>query len=296
MATEDFDPFGNFHFTLEIDDIEVATFLEFSGLKSSAEVFEIQEGGLNAATHKLPGVSKYENFTLKYATSASTELAAWRDAYIEDEFGDRKDKSGAVIMRDNAGNEVRRYSFHMMWPVSWEGPQLQSSASALAIETLEIAYDGLYVDGGEPPAPPPDPPPPDPPPPDPEPVIMENIQFEYNSDQMTEEGEAACDRAADKVEKMDPKPTQMWVEGHTCTMGPFGYNLTLSAKRARATCKKMEEKTSDVKYTGVGLSWKYPVAPNGNEAGRAQNRRTEFHTSPPAERGRDVREPDEKPA
>ena len=42
-------------------------------------------------------------------------------------------------------NEIRRYSFTNCWPVSWEGPQLNSGSSELAVETLEIAHEGLII-------------------------------------------------------------------------------------------------------------------------------------------------------
>ena len=38
----DNDPWGAYYFSLEIDDVEVEHFLECSGLKTSAEVFEIE--------------------------------------------------------------------------------------------------------------------------------------------------------------------------------------------------------------------------------------------------------------
>ena len=64
------DPEGNYIFALEIDGIEVAQFLECSGLKTSTEVFEIQEGGMNHRVHKLPGQSRWENLQLRYGVTA----------------------------------------------------------------------------------------------------------------------------------------------------------------------------------------------------------------------------------
>lgn len=160
----DLDPWGNYRFALfmNLDGTltEVAHFMECSGLKNSAEVFEIKEGGLNGRTHKRPGQSKWENITLRYGTSAGNQLAAWRDRYMLDTFldGDRvtPDKSsGAIVMYDNAGKELRRYEFKNAWPVSWEGPSLDSGSSALAVETIEIAHEGLTIlDGGGSDAPP----------------------------------------------------------------------------------------------------------------------------------------------
>ena len=139
------DPYGSHYFALELNGQEIAHFLECSGLKTTATVFEIEEGGMYGMTHKRPGQSKWENIVLRYATNASQTLLEWRDQFLQDRFSTRPTNSGAIILYDNYGNEVRRYSFTNCWPVSWEGPQLNSGSSELAVETLEIAHEGLYV-------------------------------------------------------------------------------------------------------------------------------------------------------
>lgn len=151
MATEgeDNNPYGNFYFALEIKDdagtTEVAHFVECSGLKSVATVFEIEEGGLNGRTHKRVGQSKWENIVLRYATSSSTYMLEWRDKFLQDQFAERLKVSGSVALKNNHGDVVRRWHFTNAWPVSWEGPNLSASGSELAIETLEIAHDGITV-------------------------------------------------------------------------------------------------------------------------------------------------------
>lgn len=148
------DPFGNYYFSLEIDETEIAQFLECSGLKTAAAVFEIEEGGLNTHTHKRPGYSKWENIVLKRAVSKSAAFAVWRDDYLSstDNWAERGSTSGAIVVRDNAGNELRRYTFNSCWPVSWEGPSFSGSGSDLAVETLEIAHDGILVEDSPRPA------------------------------------------------------------------------------------------------------------------------------------------------
>lgn len=143
---DDMDPYGNYYFALEINKTQVAHFMECSGLKTSSTVFEIEEGGLNGRTHKRPGQSKWENIVLKYATSYSTFMLEWRDRFLQDKFNERTETSGAIIMYNNHGDEVRRYSFDKAWPVSWEGPSLSAGGSDLAVETLEIAHSGLKIE------------------------------------------------------------------------------------------------------------------------------------------------------
>jgi phage tail-like protein len=298
MATEDLDPYGNYHFTLEIDGVEIAHFLEFSGLKTSAEVFEIKEGGFNGATHKRPGASKFENLVLKYATSASTQLAEWRDRYILDQYDTRENSSGAIIMRNNKGEEIRRYSFHALWPVSWEGPSLSSGGSALAIETLELAFDSMQPDEK---APIPPDPVPNPEPNPNEPLAVAPVPFHFDSDKMKPEGEAACENLHESIKKQDPPPKEVWIDAHTCTMGSFSYNLSLSEKRAKATAAEMQSKADkdglNTKYYARGFSYAYPSTSNATKEGREANRRSEFYTSDWDSRGRSwpPKEPVPKP-
>jgi phage tail-like protein len=139
------DPEGAFYFALEINGTEVAHFVECSGLKTTAEVFEIPEGGMNGMVHKRPGQSRWENIVLKVATNASTPLLEWRDKYLQDQFTKRTSDSGAITMYNNAGEVVRRFEFTNAWPVSWEGPSLNANSSELAVESVEIAHDGLKI-------------------------------------------------------------------------------------------------------------------------------------------------------
>ena len=139
------DPYAGYYFALEVNSTEVAHFQECSGLKSSSDVFEIQEGGLNGRTHKRPGQSRWDNITLKYASSASTHMLEWRDRYLQDGFSERTQVSGSIALKTNDGEVVRRWHFRNAWPISWEGPSFAASSSGIAVETLVIAHDGITV-------------------------------------------------------------------------------------------------------------------------------------------------------
>lgn len=144
-------PFVAHYFALELDGIEVAHFMEFSGLKTSTTVFEIEEGGLNGRTHKRPGQSKWDNIILRYATSASTHILDWRSDYLQDVFSERVGYTATLKMIDSESNSaeptiLRTFTFSNAWPVSWEGPSLKSDSSALALEAVEIAFDDVVVE------------------------------------------------------------------------------------------------------------------------------------------------------
>lgn len=137
------DPEGNFLFTLEIAGIEVAQFLECSGLKTSTEIFELQEGGLNQRVHKLPGQSRWENIVLRYGLTSDSTMMVWRNEILQDQFAKRR--NGSIVIKTLTMEEVRRYNFVDGWAVSWEGPSLNANGAELAIESLEIAHSGIQV-------------------------------------------------------------------------------------------------------------------------------------------------------
>ncbi|GDX80766.1 hypothetical protein LBMAG42_25770 [Deltaproteobacteria bacterium] len=141
------DPEGNFIFMLEIEGCDpklgVAQFREASGLKSTTQVFELEEGGVNHKVHKLPGQSRWDNLVLRYGVSKDTTLLSWRNEVLSDEFGNRR--NGSVVMMTLAGEEVRRYNFKEGWPVAWEGPHFNADGAELAVEMIEIAHSGIQI-------------------------------------------------------------------------------------------------------------------------------------------------------
>lgn len=144
-ATDVSDPEGSYVFALEIDGVEVAQFYECSGLKSTSDVYELQEGGLNDRVHKLPGQARWDNITLRYGVSNDFTLLQWRDEILSGKIGEDSRRSGAIIVKNNQMEEVRRYEFEEAWPVSWEGPSLNSDSGAVAIEAIELAHHGISV-------------------------------------------------------------------------------------------------------------------------------------------------------
>ena len=137
------DPEGAMLFRLEIEKVEIAAFMECTGLKTTSGVFEIEEGGLNQYVHKLPDRARWENIVLRFGVTADTTLLEWRNEVLQDQFAARR--NGAIVLKNLGNEEVRRYSFKNAWPVAWEGPAFNAGSAELAIEMLEIAHHGIEV-------------------------------------------------------------------------------------------------------------------------------------------------------
>lgn len=132
------DPFLNFNFRVEIAGLQIAAFHECSGLESAIDVIEHREGG--GPIRKLPGNTKFTNIVLKRGVTADRELY---DLHLRCVEGRIERKSGSIILMDRADQEVARWNFEQAWPARWVGPSLTAEGNDVAIETLELAHEGI---------------------------------------------------------------------------------------------------------------------------------------------------------
>ena len=144
MARRNEDPYGSFNFIVEIDGIETAGFSEVSGLSAETDIIEYRNGNEDITVRKIPGLKKFTNLTLKRGLTQSQELWEWRRLVMDGQI-ERRD--GSIIVLDDARNRVLRFVFFRGWPSKWEGPTLNAKSGEVAIETLEIAHEGLRLDG-----------------------------------------------------------------------------------------------------------------------------------------------------
>jgi phage tail-like protein len=134
------DPYSNFNFRVEIDGITRAFFSEVSGLDSTIDMAEYREGGRNTTVMKLPGLTKHSNIVLKWGLVDDPELYNWhRDAVN----GDVKRKNGSIVVLDRRGDEKVRWNFFNAWPVKWDPPDFNATANEVAVESVELAHEGL---------------------------------------------------------------------------------------------------------------------------------------------------------
>jgi phage tail-like protein len=143
MATgQRIDPYGNYNFLVEIQGIARAAFQEASGFDSSIDVVEHREGGENTTLRKLPAMTKYSNITLKWGTTDDQDLYKWHRQWVTgDPAAKRLD--GSIVLLDRQGQEKARWNFFHAWPAKWTGPSFNAEGNDVAIETLELAHEGI---------------------------------------------------------------------------------------------------------------------------------------------------------
>ena len=143
MAGKRNDPYGQFNFLVEIDGVVQGGFSECSGLTTDTNMFEYREGNEITTTRKLPGLMKYNNIVLKRGWTQDRKLWDWRKKVID---GKTQRQSGTVVLLGEDRSPVLRWNFREGWPSKWEGPALNAKTSEVAIETLEIAHEGLELE------------------------------------------------------------------------------------------------------------------------------------------------------
>ena len=144
------DPALAFKFWIELSGIVTAEFKECSGLRLERQVKTYQEGGVNDYVHILPGPVKYANIVFKYGAihenPQSQTFDIWEWVIKGIHTGQVERKTFSILLRNGAGDIVRRWNVKDAFPVKWEGPQLKTDQSQIAVETLEVAHHGLTLD------------------------------------------------------------------------------------------------------------------------------------------------------
>ena len=107
--------------------------------------------------------------------------------------------------------------------------------------------------------------------------ITEKVYFAYDSDRILPKSYDLLDNVA-KVTNEHTEIALIFIQGHTDSDGNDNYNLELSDRRAKSVMKYLIDKGSvdaaRLKAKGFGES--KPIADNGSEAGKQENRRVEF--------------------
>lgn len=104
---------------------------------------------------------------------------------------------------------------------------------------------------------------------------LRNIQFEYNSYELTESSNEQLEAVANLL-FMNPG-LRIELSAHTDDMGSDRYNDRLSTLRGQAVAAWLKERGVDEnRMTSVGYGKRKPLVPNDSEANRALNRRVEI--------------------
>ncbi len=124
-----------------ITDIALGGFNECSGLEMSLDIEEIEEGGHNGTSLNFPTRVKWSNITLKTGVGAGTALWDWHYGFAE---GKGKRMDGIIMLQNELHIPNNIWYFRRGLPVKYTAPTMNAKDSTVAIESIEIAHEGVY--------------------------------------------------------------------------------------------------------------------------------------------------------
>lgn len=126
----------------QIDRLAAGGFSECSGLESSLDIEEYQEGGNNSTVLKFPTRANTVPIQLKRGIGRNDDLWRWHNDFV---MGHGQRRDGLIALQNEAREPIKIWAFHRGLPTRYRGPSLNAAQSAVAIEEVEITHEGLAL-------------------------------------------------------------------------------------------------------------------------------------------------------
>ena len=137
-------PLPKFHFQVEWAGSRLG-FTEVSGLDIETEAIEYREGNL-PQYHKLkmPGMQKYSNITMKRGTfQGDNDFYNWWNTVALNTI-ERRDLT--ISLLNETHEPVVVWKVNRAWPTKVQSTDLKGDGNEVAIESIEIAHEGLTIE------------------------------------------------------------------------------------------------------------------------------------------------------
>jgi len=139
-------PLPTFHFQVKWDG-HLMEFQEISGLSNEAAPIQYRAGNSSTfSTVKMPGLRKVGNVTLKKGVTKNS--AALIDWLQQIKMNAAKRSVVTISLLDQSGGPTMVWTLNSAWPTKFSGVDLKSTANDVAIETIELAYEGISLGNG----------------------------------------------------------------------------------------------------------------------------------------------------
>lgn len=139
-------PLPVFHFSVSFGG-KRSGFTEVTGLTQENQAIEYRDGEFREySSIKMPGLRKFSNITLKRGVVKSdNDFIEWLNTISLNKV-QRRDLT--ISLLNEKHEDVVTWHVMNAFPVKVEGPQLKASGNEVAIESIEIAHEGLEVRNG----------------------------------------------------------------------------------------------------------------------------------------------------
>jgi len=136
-------PLPKFHFQVEWGGASLG-FTEVSGLSVETDVIEYRDGvSPEYIKTKMPGMQKFGNITMKRGTfQGDNEFFDWWNSVALNTI-ERRDVT--ISLLNESHEPVIVWKVKNAWPTKVQSTDLKSDGNEVAIETIELAHEGLVI-------------------------------------------------------------------------------------------------------------------------------------------------------
>ncbi|WP_416438315.1 phage tail protein [Phnomibacter sp. MR] len=140
-------PLPKFYFAVQFGDDAPLRFQEVTGLNAESQVIEYRHGNSPVfATTKMPGLVKYGNVTLKKGIfNSDSKLWDWMK---EIKMNSIERMTVTISLLDENDSPTITWTLANAWPTKISSSDITSDGDEVAVETLEIAHEGLTIAQG----------------------------------------------------------------------------------------------------------------------------------------------------
>jgi phage tail-like protein len=137
-------PLPVFHFSVNWGGT-LLSFSEVTGLNVEVQPIEYRDGtNRDYAVTKMPGLKKYGNLTLKRGVFAGdNEYYDWINEIALNKIT-RRDV--IISLLNEAHEPVMTWKVINAWPTKLTSPDLKANANEAAIESIEVAHEGIQIE------------------------------------------------------------------------------------------------------------------------------------------------------
>ncbi len=139
-------PLPKFYFSVDIGGVgDDLPFQEVSGLDTESQPIEYRAGNNKVwSTIKMPGLLKSGNVTLKKGVFAK-DNKFW-DWYSQIKLNTIKRQTVTIKLLDEKGDPTMVWTLANAFPTKITGTDMKSDGNEVAVETLEMAHEGLKIE------------------------------------------------------------------------------------------------------------------------------------------------------
>lgn len=151
-------PLTKMNFLVTVDEISgTAAFTEVSGVEASVDVIEFRQGNAHSlSTVKLPGLVKHGNVTMKMGYTMDNVFKDWIMDCVSETRKEIARHDVSIEMIDINGGAPANlvttttgtspvWVLKNAWVTKYTAPDLNSTSSEVAIESIELAYEELVI-------------------------------------------------------------------------------------------------------------------------------------------------------